>query len=143
MCVLPSKPTNKQTNMNVINTENVRSAMKLNLSTRRPNEVAICYFHAARDCCWYDANIMQKQAKQWKEQIKKGIVRVDKDNNQTVEMEGKNYYVLVIQSADEDKEDPIDPIGVAYGFLVEGYGYYFTSKKQRDVVYKSLTKGKK
>lgn len=90
---------------------------------------------------WCDREPLNNEMRRWRKLKKKGDIVINKENNRTLERAGKKWYVLVIQSPDENKMPNICPFSVgAFNFLVSGYVYYFSSEKNRDMVYEYVMK---
>ena len=83
---------------------------------------------------------LKVQAKMWRKHRKAGLIQIQDYNNETYEVDGKEYYALVVQPADlEDAQ--IDPLGLlTIGLMVSGYVYVFKNKVNRDIIFEYVNK---
>ena len=93
------------------------------------------FFHHAslNQCCWGNNEEMRDQMKSWRRQKKEGTLEIKTGNNREFMINGKMWYILVVQDVDEEI-NRIDPLGFGVGFLVPGMVYWFSSEVNRDTV---------
>jgi hypothetical protein len=83
---------------------------------------------------------LKVQAKMWRKQRKEGLIQIQEYNNKTKDVDGKEYYSLVVQPTDLDNAD-IDPLGLLkIGLMVSGFVYVFKNKTNRDIIYEYVNK---
>jgi hypothetical protein len=84
-----------------------------------------------------------QSASGWGYQIRQnGKLVIEEENNQTVKIQGREWYILVVQPTN-DNDCSIDPMGFGYddgAFMVSGFIYHFTRKENRDAIYKYVMK---
>ena len=61
-----------------------------------------------------------------------GTIKIEDYNNQMIKRNGRKFYVLVVQHIDEDKNRTCPMSLLGYGFMVDGFPYWFNNKKDRD-----------
>jgi len=124
------------------NCDNVRNLSFNSVKDRKfkRNEIVMTYHHLVNSIVWLSKKEMTFQMKQWKEQIKyKVLTKPLECNNICLNIGGKDMYSLVIQPTDDDLLS-LDPIGMANGFMVDGFIYWFSNESNRNMVFKYLTK---
>jgi len=63
--------------------------------------------------------------------------KIEDYNNRMIKRNGRKFYMLVIQYIDEDKEMNMCPMSLlGYGVMVDGFPYWFNTKKDRDYAIK-------
>ena len=107
-------------------------------------ETAITFKHAANDFGLVNQIEMTEQMKSWRLLRKSGKIKIEEYNNKTQVIEdinttlnGKKWYILVVQPTDENENIAVDPFGLMIlGYMVSGYIYAFDKEVNRDAVYK-------
>jgi len=92
-----------------------------------------------------DSKIFSKNTKVWKKQIKQGKLQCLKENccENTFKLNDRKFYTLTLQYLDDKGElIPItDPFAlIMFGRMVTGLSYFFTNKKNRDIVFNYINK---
>ena len=106
----------------------------------REKDKAVCftYHHYQEDLNWIDPKEYTIQMKQYRRNFKEGKIIVREKNNSEQKINGVSWYCLVIQ-------DVGGHIGMCngslklFGFLVDGFVYWYPNKQNRDNMYKWLT----
>ena len=101
-------------------------------------DVAFSMIHDVMMLSVFNDKEMNQQMLLWKDLIKRGKLEVLECNNITREIHGKQYYFLTVTPIGQDAN--FDPIGLAIGFLVNGYIYGFRREANRDAVFNYLKK---
>lgn len=102
-------------------------------------EICLYFVHDKRQTAWCNKAEIQEECKRFRNLVKKGVLTMREENNTTLEIEGKKYYVFVVQHTDEECNN-IDPLAIANGFMVSGWVYFFPAKHNRDVLFKYIMK---
>jgi len=100
-------------------------------------EMCFYFHHKKRDTMWCNKKEIQDESKRFRQLVKKGVLTMEEGNNTTVEIDGKTYYIFVVQHKDEESNN-IDPLAAGYGFFVSGWVYFFTQEYNRDVLFKYI-----
>jgi hypothetical protein len=100
-------------------------------------EICFYFHHAIGDTAWCNKAEIQEESKRSRKLVKKGLLTMREENNKTLEIDGKNYHLFVVQHTD-DTSNNIDPLAMANGLMVDGWVYFFTQKHNRDVLYKYI-----
>ena len=122
----------------------IAEALKETMADRQKSrgETWFCYHQAKQQKMWGNNEEMTEQMKIWRQQQKNGKLMMEEENNQTVKIQGREWYILVIQPTN-DNDCSIDPMGFGYddgAFMVSGFIYHFTRKENRDAIYKYVMK---
>jgi len=100
-------------------------------------EVCLFYHHQKNDTAWCTKEEIKAQCKEFRKLQKQGKLTMIESNNKELSINGKTFYIFVVQHTDEEK-DMIDPFAMYHGLLVSGFVYCFTAKYNRDVLYKYI-----
>tara|TARA_R110000822_G_scaffold40112_1_gene109464 strand:- start:369 stop:902 length:534 start_codon:yes stop_codon:yes gene_type:complete len=95
------------------------------------------YSREAEDMGYNNKEFVRMEMKNWCKLRKQGKIEMLEENNLDCKINGRQYYVLVIQCPNECVG--IDPTGLGWDdgcCFVDGYIYYFQKKVNRDMVYK-------
>ena len=111
---------------------------------QKVGETAITFKHAANDFGLVNQIEMTEQMKSWRLLRKSGKIKIEEYNNKTQVIEdinttlnGKKWYILVVQPTDENENIAVDPFGLMIlGYMVSCYIYAFDKEVNRDAVYK-------
>jgi hypothetical protein len=101
-------------------------------------ETVFCFNQYANKFQWQNNEEMKEQMGIWKRQRKSGLITIQEGNNHTKMIDGKEWYILVVQPTDLTKCN-IDRSGFGLDnevFMVSGFIYYFRRIENRDIVYK-------
>lgn len=101
-------------------------------------DLAFTCIHDTLQMSVYNDEEMRGQMLLWKDLAKQGKLEVLEGNNYSHTIDGKEYYFLTITPI--GNETILSPIGVATGFLVNGYVYGFRRKTNRDAVFQYVKK---
>jgi len=114
---------------------------------RQKGEYCLCFNKHLGRFTWLNKEQLNKQNKVWRNLIKSKRLCLDDKNNKSFKIYDKKVYTFVIQNLNSDGEydelkNSIDLLGLI-GFsnkveMVSGYIYAFTSKTNRDTIYKYL-----
>lgn len=103
------------------------------------------YHKRFNEWSWLDAPVYKEQFKQYKKQIKNKTIVIDGENNDEHSLNGIKWYSLCIQKWDKEEDDygemtlckgSLD----LFGYMIDGYVYYFEKKADRDNAYNWLVK---
>ena len=103
----------------------------------RPNEYMMTYITRFGRFSSFDKDMVNNQMMMWRRLAKDNQIVILKCNNQSYKEEsnGKTYYTFVVQSRDDDAEDPMCKTAFAIqDTIVNGFTYIFTSEINRDRV---------
>lgn len=87
--------------------------------------------------------MMRDNMKQWRKSAKQGDVKICKYNNKQFSFMGETYYTLTIQSYKDGKQQHDSSCNMmlsVFGNLINGYGYCFKTKSNRDDIYNYVMK---
>lgn len=101
-------------------------------------DLAFTCIHDTLQMSVFNDEEMRGQMLLWKDLAKQGKLEVLECNNYSHTIDGKEYYFLTITPIGH--ETMISPIGIATGFLVNGYVYGFRRKTNRDAVFQYVKK---
>jgi hypothetical protein len=101
-------------------------------------DIAFSCIHDILQLSVFNDAEMKQQMTLWKDLAKRGKIDLLDENNITETIDGKEYHFLTITPTTEDTIT--DPIGLAIGFIVNGYMYGFRHKDNRDAVFKYVKK---
>lgn len=109
---------------------------------KKSTDIAFTFAHKYRDISLLNEKEIDQQIASWNRLPK---VRCFEYNNRKVSTpDGKEWYVLVIQSYDGDEmeeSNPSCPISLfLFNVMVDGYTYAFESERMRDEVYQCVNK---
>jgi hypothetical protein len=116
--------------------EVLKQLKQLNLMEKK--DVAFSMIHDVMILSVYNNEEMSRQMLLWKDLAKRGKIEVLKTNNISETIHGKKYYFLTVNPIGQDAN--FDPIGLAIGFIVNGYIYGFTREVNRDAVFAYINK---
>lgn len=122
----------------VVKTDETKRLLRNLFKKWGTTDVAFCCIHDTLMMSVFNNNEMREQMILWKDLAKRGKLEVLEENNTTLEFEGKEYHFLTITPT--PNKTNFDPVGVAMGFLVNGYCYGFRRKENRDAVFKYIKK---
>tara|TARA_R110000803_G_scaffold34301_4_gene74975 strand:- start:6778 stop:7236 length:459 start_codon:yes stop_codon:yes gene_type:complete len=108
------------------------------------NNASIIFWHMGISDVSYlkaeDNVVWKKELKGFRKNFKEGILTVLSHNNKKKVNEFGTWYQLILTPTDMDK-CPQSPLPMlAFSELVSGYPYYFKSEKDRNNVFKFITK---
>ncbi len=99
------------------------------------------YHKQEKKLIWVDKKYMTPEFKRFKKMIKKNKIVIHEENNLTLTMNGKSKWYSLVFSPPEGSDFQIDLAGLKiFEIMVEGYGYYFQKKRNRDAMYEWLIK---
>jgi hypothetical protein len=78
------------------------------------------------------------QMKTWRILAKNKTLQILSCNNIEHQYKNRNYYSFTIQPTNVDSDFGADGTQLLFGFFCSGLSYHWTSKKNRDVVYKYI-----
>ena len=89
---------------------------------------------------WVDPIQFKDEMKRYKNFIRDGRLVVKEYNNQEKKINNVSWYSLVIQNTKEEQNDICIGSLKLFRFMVSGFVYWFSSKTNRDNIYKWLNK---
>jgi len=102
--------------------------------------VCFSYHQQLGQLTWLDPKPFRDEMKRYKNFIREGRLLIRECNNQEKKINNVSWYSLVIQNTkDEQNEMCIGSLKL-FGFAVSGFVYWFSSKTNRDNMYKWLNK---
>lgn len=123
----------------IINVKEVRNMLDFAVKNKQKTDIAFAYMKAVDNICYMNKEEMRPQMITWKKQRKEGILTINERNNQTKEIAGKIFHILVLQQLKSNGEIDsigVDMMGLGFGFMVDGLVYVFKSIENRDATYK-------
>mgnify|MGYP003674386974 CR=1 FL=1 len=120
----------------IIHRDEATERLQRAASDKKRGEICMFYHREAEDICFNNKEFVEVDMKNWRKSRKQGKVRMLEGNNRDCKINGRQYYVLVLQSA--NGLFGIDPTGMGWddtNFGVDGYIYYFQKKVNRDMVF--------
>jgi hypothetical protein len=121
----------------VIHTDDTLKTLK-KLKMMGTSDVAFSMIHDVMMLSVFNDKEMNQQMLLWKDLAKKGKLEVLECNNITRTIHGKEYYFMTVNPIGQNAN--FDPIGLAIGFLVNGYIYGFRREVNRDAVFNYIKK---
>lgn len=95
------------------------------------------YNRELKDMCFARKEEINEEMKNWRKLRKQGKVEILEENNRDdCKINGRQYYVLVLQSP--NGRMGVDTTGIGWddvSVLIDGYVYYFQKKVNRDMVF--------
>ena len=124
----------------IVSTKHMTAMLKRVTEDRRKTrgETYFFYHQGVKDFGWGNNDELKAQMKIWRKQRKDGLIEMLECNNHTKQIQGKDWYILVLQTTRE-KEMTFDPTGFGFDdgvFLVSGFIYLFKHEQNRDATYK-------
>jgi hypothetical protein len=103
---------------------------------RRRGETFFYYHQEAEEMQWGTNADLTSTMKEWRKQRKQNVTHLQACNNRTVQIRGRDWYILTLQRV--DGEDPICRTGFGFdsGYMISGYTYIFKHEQNRDATYK-------
>ena len=121
----------------VLTIESVKKICEEILSIKNKKDICFFWQFAMKNFAVMNKEEMDVQMRGWCKQAKEGVLTVMECNNTETDFNGKMIYGLVITP---NMECSLCPISLAIGMMVSGFGYFFTSKANRDAVFQFLKK---
>jgi hypothetical protein len=130
--------------MTAYNQEEVLSRYTNFLKVRNVGDVVFAWCRRNRGINMYDVNDMIRQLEEWIYDNKTGynyILKADIGNNQTIQIEGKTWYIAILQRGldeglSEEEENDLNPMCMAsmalFGIMVSGLIFAFEIEAVRD-----------
>jgi hypothetical protein len=122
----------------VIQTKETMKLLRNTFKIWAKTDLAFSCIHDILQLCVFNDAEMKGQMLMWKDLAQRHKITVLDGNNFTRAIDDKEYHFLTITPTTSDSM--IDPIGVAVGFVVNGYIYGFRRKENRDAVFKYVKK---
>ena len=122
----------------IIQTKETMKLLRNTFKKWAKTDLAFSCIHDILQLSVFNDAEMKEQMLLWKDLAQRHKITVLDGNNFTKEIDGKEYHFLTITPTTEDTM--IDPIGIAVGFIVNGYVYGFRRKENRDAVFKYVKK---
>jgi hypothetical protein len=122
----------------IIQTKETMKLLRNTFKRWAKTDLAFACLHDILQLSVYNDAEMKEQMLLWKDLAQRHTITVLDGNNFTKEIDGKEYHFLTITPITHDTM--IDPIGIAVGFVVNGYIVGFRRKENRDAVFKYVKK---
>ena len=118
----------------IINARNIKQVLK----EMKPTETFFRYYHKEGTVKYNTNYELVDEVRMWRRQCKQEIIKIREVNNLTKTIEGKPYYILVIESTESNWR--FDPIGLGFDeeCIINGIIYVFKREKDRDAAYKYI-----
>lgn len=117
-----------------INRETLQNILRHALKNRDKsrNEIAFSFIQREMDIGWLSKAEITEEMKRWKKLRKEGKLKVYKENNQTVLIQGKEWYMMCLTV--DVNYDPIALLGLDDKQIVmSGFCYFFKHEANRDM----------
>jgi hypothetical protein len=118
----------------IVNARNIKRMLE-NAKHMKPYETFFRYYHK-KGTIRYNVNYeLVDEIRTWRKQCKQGQITINLKNNLTMMIEKIPYYILVIESAENNWM--FDPVGLGFDkeFIIHGIIYVFKKEKDRDTVF--------
>lgn len=122
----------------IVHTKDTLKLIRHTVKNMGTKDVCFSVIHDMMMMSVFNNEEMNDQMRLWKDLAKQGHLTVLECNNQTREIDGKNYYLMTITPCPNTAN--FDPIGMSLGFMVSGYIYVFKMEKNRDAVFGYIKK---
>ena len=99
------------------------------MKTEEPRDICRFWNFTQEGIAVLDKDEMKQQFTHFKNL---GTMKIEDYNNQMIKRNGRKFYVLVVQHTDEEKNRTCPMSLLGYGFMVDGFPYWFDKKKDRD-----------
>jgi hypothetical protein len=121
----------------IVNARNIKRALAY-ATFMKPYETFFRYYHKKGQVLFNSNFELVDEIRTWRRQYRQGMITMNKDNNLTKKIEGTNYYILVIES--NENNWMFDPVGLGFEkeFIRKGIMYVFKKEKERDAAYKYI-----
>ena len=121
----------------IVNARNIKRAL-VYAKLMKPYETFFRYYHKKGQVLFNSNFELVDEIKTWRRQYRQGMITMNQDNNLTKKIEGTNYYILVIES--NENNWMFDPVGLGFEkeFIMKGIMYVFKKEKERDAAYKYI-----
>jgi hypothetical protein len=108
----------------------------------KQKDKAVCFSYHQKlgQLMWVDPIQFKDEMKRYKNFIRDGRLVVKEYNNQEKKINNVSWYSLVIQNTKEEQNDICIGSLKLFRFMVSGFVYWFSSKTNRDNIYKWLNK---
>ena len=108
--------------------------LKRVVNEMEPSEMCFA-FHQILNCfTCSNKEVLSMEARQWRNNVRRGLMKVKRDLCHSASIWGKTYYTLVLEAEDINP----DPVLLLYfQYMVGGsYVYFFPNEKNRDSIFK-------
>jgi len=96
------------------------------------NEIAFTFVQAKLSVGWLSKEEITQEMKRWKKLRKDGKLKVYKENNKTVQIQGQTWYMMCLTV--DTNYDPIAMLGLDdQGIIMSGFCYFFKHECNRDM----------
>ena len=118
----------------ILNTAIMHLELEVVVNDMKPSDM--CFTFHQRVCCFSISNkeLLIEEARRWRNNVRRGLMKVKRDLCHSASIWGKTYYTLVLE-AEEINPDPV--LLLYFQYLVDGsYAYFFPNEKNRDSIFK-------
>lgn len=96
-------------------------------------EIVFTYHQTLYMPMWLNKEEITQEMKRWKKLRKEGKLKIYKENNKTVQVQGTTWYMMCM-SVDEYDYDPIALMGLDNeSYPLSGFCYFFKHEINRDM----------
>jgi hypothetical protein len=120
-----------------VHMDDMTKQLRIFIKEKVKSDICITYHVGLGAMNVYNEQELQGQMKLWKTMAKEGKIELLECNNKTFELDGKKFYLLVIQPT---KDCHYCPLALSLGMMVSGFSYAFTRESNRDAVYQYVKK---
>ena len=129
--------------MQFVSTNDMKSLLARTVKDRqKPRDETFFFWHKkGKVVCWGNNKELTEQMMAWRKQRKEGTLIIQPCNNRTKIIQGKTWYILVVQQVTDGEIDNtgFDPLGLGFdegAYVVTGLIYIFKHEANRDATYK-------
>jgi len=110
----------------------LKTLLKLCIADKSRNEIVFTFIQSHSVIGWLNKAEITQEMKRWKKLRKDGKLKVYKENNQTVLIQGKEWYMICLTA--DTGFDPIALLGLDdKQILMSGFCYFFKHEANRDM----------
>lgn len=120
--------------MTLITAKGLKTLLKHSIGDRNKsrNEIAFTFLQTEEGIGWLSKADITSEMKRWKKLRKEGKLKVYKENNQTVQIQGNTWYMMCLTA--DVNYDPIALFGLDdKQIIMSGFCYFFKHEPNRDM----------
>lgn len=122
----------------IVNAKNIKRVLAY-AKKMKPYESFFRYYHKKGQITFNTSVQLVDEIRTWRRERKQGMITINQENNLTKMIEGIPYYILIIESSENNWM--FDPVGLGFDeheFIINGIMYVFKKEKDRDATYKYI-----
>lgn len=122
----------------IVNAKNIKRVLAY-AKKMKPYESFFRYYHKKGQITFNTSVQLVDEIRTWRRERKQGMITISQENNLTKMIEGIPYYILIIESSENNWM--FDPVGLGFDeheFIINGIMYVFKREKDRDATYKYI-----